>query len=110
MRTAGISEGFMPWAGLALGTTGYFLSHQIGSDSTFQDCRIGSPWIVLVGTLIALGVIGLGAAGSWRIYAARSETPARRLVAAVGLLACALYVIGVLLPLIAALIIPRCWA
>jgi hypothetical protein len=32
------------------------------------------------------------------------------LVSAVGLLACALYVIGVVLPLIAALVIPRCWA
>jgi hypothetical protein len=40
----------MPWAGLALGTTGYFLAHQIGSDATFQDCRVGSPWIVILGT------------------------------------------------------------
>jgi len=105
-----IRDGFMPWAGLALGTLGYFLAHQIGGDATFQDCRVGSPWIVLVGTLIALGVIALGVLGSWRIYAAEGEAPARRLVAVVGLLACALYVIGVLLPLIAAMIIPRCWA
>jgi hypothetical protein len=32
------------------------------------------------------------------------------LVAIVGLLACALYVMGVILPLIAAFIIPGCWA
>ena len=110
MRTKSIRDGFMPWAGLALGTTGYFLAHQIGSDSTFQDCRAGSPWVVILGTLIGLGVIGLGAFGSRGIYAERNETPARRLVAVVGLLACALYAIGVTLPLIAALIIPRCWA
>ena len=110
MKTKSIRDGFMPWAGLALGTTGYFLSHQIGSDSTFQDCTVGSPWIVVLGTVIALAVIGAGAFGSWGIYAAREETPARRLVAVVGLMACALYTLGVLLPFIASLVIPPCWA
>lgn len=110
MKTERIRDGFMPWAGLALGTTGYFLAHQIGSDSTFQDCRVGSPLMVIVGTLIGLAVIALGAFGSWGVYAASSESPARRLIATVGLLACAFYVMGVVLPLIAALMIPRCWA
>jgi hypothetical protein len=110
VKTKSIRDGFMPWAGLALGTIGYFLAHQIGSDSTFQDCRVGSPLMVVVGTLIGLAVIAIGAFGSWGVYAASSESPARRLVATVGLLACALYVIGVTLPLIAALIIPGCWA
>jgi len=110
VRTKSIRDGFMPWAGLALGTTGYFLAHQIGSDSTFQDCRVGSPWIVVVGTLIGLAVVGLGAFGSWAVYAADSETPARRLLAIVGLLACGLYTLGILLPFVAALIIPPCWA
>ena len=100
----------MPWAGLALGTTGYFLAHQIGSDSTFQDCRVGSPWMVIVGALVGLAVIGAGAFGSWGIYAARAESPARRLIAVVGLLVCALYVMGVVLAVIAALVIPGCWA
>ena len=110
MNTERIRDGFMPWAGLALGTTGYFLSHQIGSDSTFQDCRIGSPLIVILGTLLALVVIALGALGSWRVYTGEAEPPARRMIAVVGLLACALYTIGVILPLIASLVIPRCWA
>jgi len=105
-----IRDGFMPWAGLALGTTGYFLAHQLGSDSTFQDCRVGSPWMVLVATIVGLAVIGVGAFGSWGVYAARTESPARRLLAVVGLLACVLYAIGIILPFIAALIIPGCWA
>jgi hypothetical protein len=107
---ARIRDGFMPWAGLALGTTGYFLAHQIGSDATFQDCRIGSPWIVLLGTMIGLLIIAVGVLGSWRIFAAEGGTPARGLIAIVGLLSCALYAIGLLLPFIAALVIPRCWA
>lgn len=110
MNTERVGDTFMPWSGLALGTLGYFLTHQIGSDSTFQDCHFSSPWMVIVATIIGLVVIGLGALGSWRVYAGEAETPARRLVATVGLLACALYTMGVILPSIAALLIPRCWA
>ena len=110
MKTERIRDRFMPWAGLALGATGFFVAHQLGSDATFQDCRVGSPWIVMLGTVIGLAVIGGGAFLSWGVYAARAESPARRLIAVVSLLACALYVIGVILPLIAALVIPGCWA
>jgi hypothetical protein len=105
-----IRDGFMPWAGLALGTTGFFIAHQIGSDATFQDCRAGSPWIVIAGTLLGLAVTAAGAFGSWGIFAEQREAPARRLIATVSLLACALYAIGIVLPVIAALIIPPCWA
>jgi hypothetical protein len=100
----------MPWAGLALGTTGFFLAHQLGSDSTFQDCRVGSPWMVIVGTVVGLAIIAAGALGSWRVYAAQAEAPARRLVAVVSLLSCALFALGIILPFIAALVIPRCFA
>ena len=110
MRGASIRDGFMPWAGIALGTAGFFLAHQLGSDATFQDCRVGSPWIVIVGTLAGLALVALGAFGSWRVYSASSEAPARKLVATVSLLACALFAIGILLGLIASLIIPPCWA
>ena len=105
-----ICDGFMPWAGLALGTVGFFLAHQVGADATFQDCRFSSPWVIVGGTVAALAVIGLGALGSWGVYAASAESPARRLVAIVGLLACGLYTMGVILPVLAALIIPGCWA
>ena len=110
MKTEEIRAGFMPWSGLALGTAGFFLAHQLGSDATFQDCRVGSPLIVTIGTIVALVIIGLGALGSWRVYAATGEGHARKLVATVGILACALFAIGVILPFIAALVIPRCWA
>jgi hypothetical protein len=110
VKTQRIRDGFMPWAALALGTTGFFVAHQVGSDTTFQDCRVGSPLIVIIGALMGVAIIGLGALGSWRIYTSESETPARRMIAVVGLLACALYAIGVVLPLIASLVIPRCWA
>jgi hypothetical protein len=110
VKTERIREGFMPWSGLALGTTGYFLAHQLGSDSTFQDCRVGSPMMVIIALIVGLLIIGLGALGSWRVYGGDGETHSRRLVAIVSLLACALYAMGVVLPFIASLVIPRCWA
>lgn len=103
-------DGFLPWAGLALGTLGFFIQHQLGSDATFQDCRFGSPWMVVAGTVVGLAIIGAGALGSWRIFGSDSEAPARRLVATISLMACALFAIGTILPLIASIIIPGCWA
>ena len=65
--------------------------------------------MVTIAMLAGLAVIGLGAFGSWRVYAA-GEAPGRRIVAIVGLLADVLFAIGVVLPFIAAMVIPRCWA
>jgi hypothetical protein len=104
-----IRDGFMPWAGLALGTGGYFLVHQVGADSTFQDCRVGSPLVVIIAALVGLIIVSLGAFGSFRVFRSEDEAPSRRLVAVVSLLACALYVIAILLPVAASLIIPQCW-
>ena len=109
MSARTIRDGFMPWAGLALGTTGYFLVHQVGSDSTFQDCRVGSPLIVIIAALVGLAIVSLGAFGSFRVFRSEDEAPSRRLVAVVSVLACALYVIAILLPVAASLIIPQCW-
>ena len=64
---------------------------------------------VILGTIAGLLIIAAGALGSWRVYASDSETPARKLVAIVSLLACALYAIGTVLPFIAAMVIPGCW-
>jgi hypothetical protein len=99
----------MPWAGLALGTLGAGLAHQLGADSTFQDCRVGSPLVVTIATIVGLVLIALGAAGSWRVYGAEEEGPARRFIAAVSTMACAFYTMAVILPFIAAMMIPRCW-
>jgi hypothetical protein len=109
MKTERIRDRFMPWGGLALGTLGAGLAHQLGSDSTFQNCTVGSPAIVIVGTIVGLALIAGGAFASWRVFSADAETPARKLIAAVSLMATALFTLAVLLPFIASLIIPRCW-
>jgi hypothetical protein len=105
-----LCDWFMPWGGLALGTLGAGLAHQLGGDSTFQNCKLGSPWIVIVGTIVGLALVAAGAFASWRVFGAEGETPARRLIATVSLMAAALFALAVLLPFIAALVIPPCWA
>ena len=109
MKSERIRDRFMPWAGLALGTLGAGLAHQIGSDSTFQDCQYSSPAVIFAGTILGISLVTLGALGSWRVYSADSETPARKLVAVVSLMACGLFAIAIILPFIASLLIPRCW-
>ena len=105
-----IRDVFMPWAGLGLGTVGFFVAHQLGSDATFQNCRAGSPWIVIIGTIVGLAIIAGGALISLPVFRSDGEAPARRLIAAVSLMAAALFALAVVLPLIAALVIPPCWA
>ena len=110
MRSERIRDRFMPWAGLALGTLGGGLAHQIGAESTFQDCAFSSPLMVIVATIIGLVLVAIGALGSWSVYSAEAETPARRMIAVVGLMACAIFTLAIVLPFIASMVIPRCWA
>lgn len=109
MKTERMRDRFMPWAGLALGTLGAGLAHQIGADATFQDCRVGSPLVVILAAILGLVLVAIGALGSWRVYDVENEAPARRMVAIVGIMACAIYAMAIVLPFIAALVIPRCW-
>lgn len=109
MNSERARDRFMPWSGLALGTLGAGLAHQLGSDSTFQDCSVGSPLVVTIAVAAGLVLVAMGALGSWRVYGTDSETPARRMIAIVSMLACTIYAMAIILPFIAALLIPRCW-
>ena len=109
MNTERIRDRFMPWAGIALSTLGGGLAHQIGADSTFQDCAVGSPGIVFVATIVGIALVTIGALASWRVYVSDSEPPARRFVATVSLMASALFALAIILPFVASWIIPRCW-
>ena len=109
MKTEGLRDRFMPWAGIALGTLGGGLAHQIGVDATFQDCHYSSPVIVILGAVIGLVLVGLGALWSWRVYSAENEAPGRHMIAVVSLMASAIFALAIILPVIASLVIPRCW-
>jgi hypothetical protein len=101
-------EGFAPWAGLAAGTLGGALAHQVGSQGVFDECN-SSPALVLTVCAIGLFIIAAGAVESWGVFRADAEGPARRLVAAISLGTGALVVFAILLPAIASMVIPACY-
>jgi uncharacterized membrane protein YidH (DUF202 family) len=109
MRTERLRDRFTPWAGLALGTLGFFLAHQIGSDATFENCRVGSPWLVIIGTILGLALIAAGALSSLSTFRNDREERTRRTIAAISLMSTALFALAIVLPSVAALLIPRCW-
>jgi len=109
MKRERLRDHFMPWAGLALGTLGAGLAHQIGADATFENCNFSSPFVVILAAILGIILVGLGAFGSWRIYSAEGEATVRRFIASVSLMACAIYAIAIILPFIASMVIPRCW-
>jgi hypothetical protein len=99
----------MPWAGLVLGTLGGGLAHQLGASWTFANCRAGSPWAIVLGAILGIALTALGALASWRAFVAGHEASPRRMIAAISLMAAALFTVAILLPVIAALVIPGCW-
>jgi hypothetical protein len=98
-----------PWAGLIGAAAAWFLDHQIGSDGTFYDCTVGSPLTIVVG-IVALLVVAVSCAASFRLWRSDKETPARRFVALLGMLAAPLLGLAILLSTVAGLILPECLA
>jgi uncharacterized membrane protein len=108
-KGARVREQLMPWAGLVAGTLATGLAHQVGSDSVFNDCASASPVTVLIAALVGLAAVADGGLASWRVVKSRSEGPARRLVAIISVGVVALFVMAILLPLIASLVLPPCY-
>jgi hypothetical protein len=103
---------FTPWAGAIGAALGSVLQQQGVSNALRFDCTIDAPaWGLLTGAG-ALVLIALGAAISWRVFAAHaSETNAdstRRFIASLSLLASLLAFGFVLLMTLATFIVPPC--
>lgn len=109
-RLARYRDRFLPWAGLVIGLVALAIAHQFGSDGMFDDCAAVAPVPLLVVTLVGGAVIILAGLASWRVAANPKEDAPRRLVAMVSSGAAALFVFVLLFPLIATLILPRCFA
>jgi len=108
-RSGEMRDLFMPWAGLVAGTIGAGLAHQFGAEGTFDNCRTYSPVPLLIVSVLCLVLVALGGLGSWRVVSGDSETPARKLVAIISVGSVALYVLAILLPMVASLVIPPCY-
>lgn len=98
-----------PILGIFLVVAGWGLSHQIGSNSVFDDCtRRGGSFVVLV------SLLGLAMAAAGGLYCLRSWRVAggggRSFLALTGMLLALVVGFAVLLQLAAGLILPSCAA
>lgn len=102
--------GFLPWAGLAAAFLGLAIYHQWGSDGVFDDCgSYPTPALGLI-LLFALLLAGLGAFGSLGVARNSQDSVPRRFIAMVSVGAAALFCVAMILPFIASLLIPKCFA
>ena len=102
-------EQFRPWAGLVVGILATAFVHQFGSDSVFDHCAAASPAPVLVVGLLGIAVTIAAALISWRAAKGGDEQESWALMGFVSVGIAALFVMAMLLPMIAALVLPRCF-
>jgi hypothetical protein len=94
-----------PWAGLILGSFGWWISHA-ASAWVFDHCPASWPALVALVTIIGLAI---AAVGLWLSWHAHGVTPRpRRFVALTSIMSAGGFILAILFQFAAALIIPRC--
>ena len=109
-RTSEVWDLTRPWTGLIGGGLAYILFHQIGSDGSFHDCGHFSPWVVVLVGLLTLAATAWSGIVSWQVVGAKDEAPARRVIGTVCSLLAALLAFATIMPMIASLMLPDCFA
>lgn len=102
-------EHVAPWLGICGASVGWFLSHQLGSNAAFDDCRTGDAGYVLLVGLIGLLLAAAGGYFSWDVWR-RDEDPPRRFLGLVGLLLALVAIFAIVLQSVSGLILPDCLA
>jgi hypothetical protein len=102
-------EHLLPWLGMAAAAVGWGVSHQLGSNAVFDDCRTGNPGFVLLVCLGGLAVAAVGGYFSFDVWR-RDESEGRRFVGLVGALLAALAAFAILLQAVASLLLSPCAA
>jgi hypothetical protein len=110
MSARRLLEHLQPWLGIAAAALGWGATHQVGSASIFDDCRVATPGFVLLVGAVGLVVTIAGGLFSWDIWRHTEESQGRRFVGLTGALVAALAGFAVLLQSLSALIIPPCAA
>ena len=106
-RARPLLDAMMPWAGLVVGIVGAGFVHQFGSEGVFNDCRAVSPAPLLIVALIGLLLCLAAGLASWR--SVRSDSGARRVIGVISAGSAALFAFAIILPMIAALLLPPCF-
>jgi hypothetical protein len=108
-RSSEILDLFMPWTGLVVGVLALSIAHQFGSDGMFDDCISTSPGPLLIVSALMIAATLAGSFASWTVYRKGAEAPARKVIAVISIGTSAIFVLAMLLPMIAALVIPPCF-
>ena len=102
-----IAQAFAPWAGLVVGLLAAIIVHQLGSDATFDHCEKLAPVPIIVAAVVGLlATLGSGLI-SWRSVHSADQT--RRVIAIISVGMALLFAFAILLPIIAAALIPPCF-
>jgi hypothetical protein len=99
-----------PWIGLYLGVMGWFVDHQVGSDTIFHDCSKGGPQLT-VGVGVACGlVVALGGGLSWTAGPASADASGqnRRFASLVGAGSAGLFLLAIIFQSMPGVILPAC--
>jgi flagellar biosynthesis component FlhA len=106
-RARAFVEASMPWAGLAVGLVAASFVHQFGSEGTFDHCETLAPGPAIVVAVIGLVVTLAAGLMSWR--SRQSSEGSRRLISTVSAGMALLFAFAIILPVIAASLIPSCF-
>lgn len=98
-----------PWTGLVIGVVALAIAHQFGSDGTFDHCGSISPGPLIIVSLLAIAATLYGAFVSWTVFRKDAEPQARKVIAAISIGSSAFFVVAMIFPIIAALVIPPCF-
>jgi len=94
-----------PLLGIFAIVLGWSLSHQVGSDSIFDDCSRGGPLVIVV-SLIGLLVTAGG--GFYCLAAWRGSEHGRSFLGALGVLLALIAGFAIVLEIAAGIILPSC--
>jgi hypothetical protein len=107
MRRHGILSA---WLGTITGILGWGVSHQVASNSIFDDCSLGgSGFVLVIGALALLLAVG-GGVVSFGVWNGAPEGEGRRFIGLLSTLIAALAAFAIILQSISALILPSCAA
>ncbi len=109
-RRERIKELLLPWAGLIGALLGWALTHQIGSNLSFDRCQAMSPLSALLILLLGVGLAASGAFLSWIVIRrGEEESEPRRFLSWLGVGTAATFATALAWQTLSFFIIPRCF-